>query len=69
VADDLDRKAVVLIAVGHWCVHVPSMAHQVAAGQARSRSWQYPCKAVSGTERSGLPPQHSGRRCGSDLLL
>jgi hypothetical protein len=34
VADDLDREAVVLIAVAGWCGHAPSMAHQASARQA-----------------------------------
>jgi hypothetical protein len=31
VADDLDREAVVLVAIEAWCVHAPSMAQQVSA--------------------------------------
>jgi hypothetical protein len=31
VADDLDREAVVLVAIEAWCVHAPSMAQQVIA--------------------------------------
>jgi hypothetical protein len=27
VADDLGREAVMLVAVGRWCVHVTSIAH------------------------------------------
>ena len=34
VADDLNRKAMVLIAVAGWWVHTPSMAHQASAKQA-----------------------------------
>src|SRR2546430_17199508 len=34
VADDFDRKAVILIAVDGGCVHAPSMAHQASARQA-----------------------------------
>jgi hypothetical protein len=34
VADDLDREAVVLIAVEGWCVHALSMAHQASVRQA-----------------------------------
>jgi hypothetical protein len=34
VANDLDREAVVLIAVAGWCVHAPSMAYQASARQA-----------------------------------
>jgi hypothetical protein len=34
MADDLDRKAVMLIAVDRWAVHAPSMAHQASARQA-----------------------------------
>jgi hypothetical protein len=34
VTDNLDREAVVLIAVGgHWCVHTTSMSHAAAAEQ------------------------------------
>ena len=34
MADDLDREAVILVGIDRWCVHAPSMAHQVNARQA-----------------------------------
>jgi hypothetical protein len=34
MTDDLDREAVILVGVDRWCVHAPSMAHQVNARQA-----------------------------------
>jgi hypothetical protein len=33
VADDLGRKAVILIAVDRWCVYALSMSHRVGTGQ------------------------------------
>jgi transposase-like protein len=33
VTDNLGREAVVLIAIGRWCVHTTSMSHAAAAEQ------------------------------------
>jgi hypothetical protein len=33
MADDLRGEAVVLIAVGGWCIHATSMSHHVSTGQ------------------------------------
>ena len=33
MADDLGREAVVLIAVGGWCIHATSMSHHASTGQ------------------------------------
>jgi hypothetical protein len=33
VADDFSREAMILVAVGGWCVHVMSIAHPTGARQ------------------------------------
>jgi len=34
VANDLGRKAVVLVSISRWCTHVASIAYQAGTGQA-----------------------------------
>ena len=33
VADDLGREAVMLVAIGGWCIHMTSIAHRAGARQ------------------------------------
>ena len=51
VADDLGRKAVILIAVDRWCVHAPSMSHRVSTGQVALNKLTMPVVVMNGWNR------------------
>jgi hypothetical protein len=73
MADDLDRKAVMLIAVGRLCAHTPSMAHGARPRQLLNRLTT-PGKRLlvihdRGEQHKGAPVEAIIRDAGGRLVL